>query len=298
MSDNSLPGFVCVGGAKCGTTSLYEYLRRHPEVFLPDQKELHFFSYPELKTRPNGPGMSSVLKGLISSEAQYRSLYREVQAGQIGGDISPSYLNEKNVPQRIVQLLGMVKIIILLRNPVERVFSQYMHLRRAAKEDLTLREAIAAEPQRAVAAWGDMWQYTNSAYASERVQRYIDFFGSHNVLVVLSEELRADPQKQFSFICRHIGISDNIPIDFSREFNKSGIPKYKFIARLIDASPVTNFAKAIIPRRLGSLIKRKIQEINTGNREDFPSDLKRELRELYREEISALERILKRSTGW
>lgn len=297
-SQSRLPDFVCVGGAKCGTTSLYEYLRAHPDIFLPNQKELHYFSYPELAQRPEGPGMRSVLKGLIATEEAYRAHYKGVGPSQIAGDISPSYLNESQAPARIKALLGPVRIIIMLRNPVERVISQYMHLRRAAREPLPFVEALAAEPERIAQRWGDMWHYTSSAYAAERTRRYIEAFGSERVLIVLLDDLREEPEATLGQIWRFLGVPENFSIDTTREFNRSGLPRSNLVARLIDASPIANFAKAVLPRRLGALLKRKVQEFNTGGQETIDPELRSKLRGMYQSEVIALEDTIGRKTGW
>lgn len=293
-----LPDFVCVGGAKCGTTSLYEYLRQHPQVFLPDQKELHYFSYPDLATRPEGPGMRTVLSGLIRTEDSYRAQFRQMKANQIAGDISPSYLNEETVPERIHALLGRVKIIVMLRDPVYRVVSQYMHLRRAAREPLDIAAALAAEPERLAAKWGDMWHYTASAFAAERLARYRQRFGTENVLVLLSDEMRADPAETMKRVCAFLNIEREFIFATDREFNRSGAPRSRLVARLVDASPVANFAKRLLPRRLGVVIKRNLQELNTGRKEEIPGEVISALRQLYADEIMALDQALDRPTGW
>lgn len=294
-----LPSFVCVGGAKCGTTSLYEYLRCHPKIFLPLQKELHFFSYPDLRFRTQGPGMHSVLKDLISSENQYRAQFSTMKPGMVGGDISPSYLNAPGAPDNIKALLGQnTKIIILLRNPVDRVISQYMHLRRAAREDLSLDEALEQESNRKKNNWGDMWLYKDSALAADRVRKYIETFGQNNVLILLSDQLREDPTSAVKEVCQFIGVSPKFEFNAAREFNKSGSPKSRILARLVDASPLASLAKSILPRRVGTIIKRKLQELNTGEKEPIPEHIKTQLLDYYSTEIDKIEEIICRKTGW
>lgn len=293
-----LPSFVCVGGAKCGTTSLYEYLRAHPKVFLPDQKELHYFSYPDLALRPEGPGMRAILAGLISTEAAYRAQYARMAPGKIGGDVSPSYLNEKAAPARIKALLGTPKIIIMLRNPVERVHSQYLHLRRAAREPLSFEAALAAEDERVAAGWGDIWHYTRSAYAADRIERYVACFGRENVLLVLSDDLQANAQSEMARVYRFLGLPDDVPTLVTQRANRSGLPRSRALARLIDASPAAVIAKRILPRRFGAMLKRRVQELNTGAKEPLDRHLRQRLAAVYAEEIARIERLIGRSTDW
>lgn len=242
--------------------------------------------------------MRSVLKGLISTETAYRAQFCAMRPDQVAGDISPSYLNEEQTAERIKALLGPVKIIIMLRNPVDRVISQYMHLRRAAREDLTLEQALRAEDERRAARWGDMWHYSASAYAAERVRRYFDTFGEENVLVVLADDLRRERKETLATLCRFIGVADCPDIDATREFNRSGLPRSKVIARLVDASPLASAAKAMLPRRLGVIIKRKLQDMNTGAKEEIPAEVRTALSALYADEITQLDALLRRPTGW
>lgn len=298
MTAQKLPGFVCVGGAKCGTTSLYEYLRGHPEVFLPDQKELHFFSSPDLLQRPNGPRMRSVLADIVTTEDEYRRHFAGMREGQIGGDISPSYLNSGHAPEAIRALLGSPKIIILLRNPVDRMFSQYMHLRRAAREELAFDDALAAEDARSAQGWGDMWLYRHSAHAAGRVRRYIETFQRENVLVVISEQMRDDLSATVRNILEFLGVDPDVELDLTGEFNKSGLPKSKALARMVDTGPLANLAKRIVPRRIGATVKRRLQEMNTGERIVLSREQKAQYLGEFGDDIRELETIIGRPTGW
>ena len=298
MTSSKLPQFVCVGGAKCGTTSLFEYLRGHPQIYLPPQKELHYFSATDLMQRPNGPRMRAVLDDIIKTEDAYRKQFAGMKEGQVGGDISPSYLNCPSAPDAIRALLGAPKILIMLRNPVDRMFSQYMHLRRAVREDLDFDHALAAEPQRESEMWGDMWLYRDSAHSADRVRKYFDVFGRGNVKVVLADDMRNDPRAEVRSILRFIDVDPEVSLDLSGEFNKSGLPKSRAIAKLTDASPLANLAKKIIPRRIGGIIKRKLQEMNTGERVVLSNEDRATYLSQFTEEIRQLEQLLGRSTGW
>lgn len=293
-----LPTFICAGGAKCGTTSLYEYLKQHPQIFLPDQKELHFFSYPELKKQPEGPGMREVLKGLCKTQEEYAGHYKKAKKGMISGDISPSYLVFPEAIPRMKAFLENPKIIIMLRDPVDRVFSQYMHLRRAAREELTFEKALEAEEQRKASNWGDMWHYTASGFYFEHVSNYINAFGRDNVMVILSHEMRKNPDKILQEVFQFIGVDPNFKVNTSEEFNRSGLPKSLFIARLTDASSFANLAKKIIPRKFGASLKRWIQNLNTGDKEVINPDTVQKLRSLYTEDIKKLETLIGKETGW
>lgn len=293
-----LPKFLCVGGAKCGTTSLYEYLKQHPEIFLPAQKELHFFSYPELSQNTNGPGMKHVLKDLIKDKGGYYKQYRTSDKNKVSGDISPSYLIYPKSIERIKKMLGDPKIIIMLRNPVERVYSQYLHLRRAAREDLTFEDALEAENARIDAGWGDMWHYKSSGFYSKYVSSYVDAFSIDNVHIILMDDLKSDPKRIISSVFDFIGVDSSIEVNLGEEYNKSALPRSKFIARMTEANYFTSIAKKVIPRNLGASIKRKVQNLNLGDKPIMNTETLENLKQFYKDDIRELEAIIERKTGW
>ena len=126
-----LPDFLGLGVQKGGTTTLHRLLERHPSVFLPPVKEVHYFSLHF------GEG-----------EAWYRHQFASAASGQRCGEVTPYYLFHPEVPQRVHALLPKARLIVLLRDPVERALSQYFHSRRLGFEPLPLEQALAVEPER------------------------------------------------------------------------------------------------------------------------------------------------------
>ena len=114
--------FVVVGVPKAGTSSLYEYLKVHPQIFLTKQKELHFFSREALQKSHAGKGDKMALKPIIKNWQDYNNLFIDKLENQIAGDISPSYFYFANESiSQIKKYLGSkIKIIIILRDPIER----------------------------------------------------------------------------------------------------------------------------------------------------------------------------------
>lgn len=130
MSDR-LPHFLGLGVQKGGTTSLQRLLEQHPNVFLPRAKELHYFSLHYAK-----------------GEAWYKTHFEEAGAKQLCGEITPYYLFHPEAHKRISQLLPQAKLIVLLRDPIDRALSQYFHSKRLGLEPLELEKALKAEDSR------------------------------------------------------------------------------------------------------------------------------------------------------
>ena len=148
-----IPNTIVIGAPKSGTTSLYHYLLQHPDIYLPEKKELHFFSHELLRLNANGPGDLNALKHICTNLQDYFSYFSAVNNESIVAEVSPSYLYYAQVSDPIYSSLGSIKIIVLLRNPIHKAFSQYMHLKRVNREKLSFFEALQVEEKRIQNGW-------------------------------------------------------------------------------------------------------------------------------------------------
>ena len=175
------PHFLGVGTQKGGTTTLYQLLKPHPEIYLPDNKEIHFFT-----------------KHYEQGECWYREQFSNAPAGCLRGEITPYYLFHEAVPERIRALRPEMKIIALLRHPVERTLSQYFHSCRWNLEPLSLEDALAAEGDRLASGHARSHQehsYLARSRYDQQLPRYFERFGRERVLVLRSEDLfDGDPE--------------------------------------------------------------------------------------------------------
>lgn len=185
-----LPDFLGLGTQKGGTTTLHQLLRRHPGIFLPPSKELHYFTvhYAE--------GVS-----------WYASHYAEAPLHCRCGDITPYYLFHPQAPGRIRDLLPNVKLIVLLRDPVERTLSQYFHAVRLGVEPLPLEQALVAEPRRLAGAEQSLAEagvrhlshqehsYLARSRYEQQLARYERLFAPEQLLVLRSEDLFSQPDR-------------------------------------------------------------------------------------------------------
>lgn len=173
-----LPHFLVLGTQKGGTTSLQKLLERHPGVFLPPCKEVHYFSL-----HADQPA------------SWYAAHYADARLGQRRGDITPFYLFHPQAPERIHRLIPRVRLIALLRDPVERALSQVFHAQRHGFETLAVNDALAAEPARL--ASGDPYSFQKHSYLArsrylEQLERYEALFPRRRLLVLKSEDLFND----------------------------------------------------------------------------------------------------------
>lgn len=197
--------FLIIGAQKCGTTSLYHYLTQHPQIVSATRKEVHFFD----------------LNYSLGLE------WYKTQLGQgdcpdcLYGEASPYYIFHPQVPQRVYQLFPQVKLIVLLRNPVDRAISHYYHeFNRLKAENLSLEEAIACEPERLkgelekLDADPNYYSYNHQHYTYlsrglylEQLHRWMKLFPKEQFLILSSEEFWENPDRAltdvFEFLHLH-----------------------------------------------------------------------------------------------
>ena len=192
-----LPDFLGLGTQKGGTTSLQKLLERHPGVYLPPCKEVHYFSLHAQQPA-----------------SWYAAHYGEARRGQRRGDITPYYLFHPQAPDRIRTLLPKAKLIVLLRDPLERALSQVFHARRHGFETLEVADALAAEPQRL--ASGDPFSIQKHSYVArsrylEQLDRYEALFPSRQLLVLKSEDLFNNTERVWDTIQKFLKL-EAIPL--------------------------------------------------------------------------------------
>jgi hypothetical protein len=294
-----LPNLVVAGAPKCGTTSLYHYLKQHPEVYLPSRKELHYFTRAELARDAAGPGDTTVLQHLCAGRAAYEAEYSAAGDQRVLGDISPSYFDFAEVAPDIRRELGEARIVILLRDPIAKAFSQYMHLVRDGREPLAFYQALQAEAGRTRQGWSMIWRYAGSSRYAARVRHYLDAFGAERVRVYRFEDFIADPQATLTDLWHWLGIDLSIRPDTTRAINVSSRPRSRLVASLISKrSPLAALARALVPAELRGRVTEAVRGLNAGARGRVDERSAAYLREQFREDVQETEALLGRALGW
>lgn len=289
--NNVLPDFLIVGASKSGTSSIFHYLKQHPKIFLSDvQKEGRYFS--QMKGNFSGPGDSGVDKTITPDLEHYKTLFKNYNNEKTAGDISPEYLyfHEKAIPL-IKKVLGAdTKIIIILRSPVERAFSGYMHFKRDKRENLSFEEALEKEEERKQKNWIWAWQYKNSGLYYEQVKAYLDNF--RNTKVIVFDEFREQPQKILSEICEFIGVNPDFEFDTSYKYNVSGDPKNPVLYKLETSRRMVNFIKKLVPQKAVHFLKNRFTGEKQMMRQEMNPETRRQLVEFFRDDVRKLEELI------
>lgn len=279
------PDFFIVGAAKSGTTSLYEYMKQHPKVFLPEQKEPHFFG--EMKP----PGTHH-----INNENDYYDLFRGAPVNAVVGEASTSYLYSPDAASRIKKFKPDSKIIIILRNPVDRAYSMYRHQVRDGFETLSFEEGLVEEDKRIKEEWHYGYHYYSGGVYAWQVEEYYSLFGKENVKVYIFEEFKKTPNVILKDIFNFLNIENTVEIETTQVHNISNKPKnLKLNTFLKQKNPIKELLKKVMPFNLRNKIKRFLVNRNMKTGYDKMSvETRKSLINKYQPEIEKLEKTLNR----
>ena len=240
------PNFIIAGFPKCGTTSLFHYLKQHPEIFMPKQKELHFFTQPQIFKLNKGPKDKVVKQPHIKSEKEYLGLFKSVKDEVAVGDASPSYINYPENFGMIKQYLNDPKVIVIVRDPIDRAYSNYLHLKRELRETMDFFRALKNEDNRREESYSDFWYYRfNSTYYKKILMAKKTF---SNVLVLTAEEFKRNPEITLKKVYSFLGVKLIVKKQaLETKFNVGGYYKKNFITSLLfQPSRFKNALKKII----------------------------------------------------
>jgi hypothetical protein len=292
----AMPNFLIIGFEKAGTTSVYHYLKQHPQVFVSPTKETNFFIYegqnPEIL--PYLPAGLPVIKSLNA----YRALFEDVSEHKAIGEASPLYLADPRAAKQIQHYLPKARLIAILRDPAERAYSAYWMRVRDGRETRSFEQAVEQElagrlddslevERRHYVRWG--------LYA-KHLKAYLSSFDRSQLAIHLFDDLQADPGEFMRALFRFLEVDDDFTPDTSVRYNASGVPRRKFLRPLFGKSAVTRTLKRALPAPL-SRRAASIQEAWRSRelaKPPLPSNLRRQLVAGYRSDILELQRIIGR----
>ncbi len=285
-----LPNFLIVGAAKSGTTSLYEYLRTHPQIFMSKRKEPAHFE-------PKAGG--------ITSWEEYCRLFEGADGFRRVGEASVSYLMSPEAPERIERALGKdLDIIVLLRNPVDMAYSNWGHQVREGYEKLDFLAALHDEERRlndsdfsqTAGRWIYDMSYAFRAAYSAQVQRYLDRFGRDRVHIYLFEEFFRPGLALYPQLLRTLGV-DPHHCAAEEAHNRAGTVRSVFARRVLTERMTWKEPfKLVIPAALRARMMDSLARFNRVDQALAPMSMeaRRYLKAKLRQDVEALSGLLGR----
>lgn len=293
------PDFQIVGAPKCGTTALYEYLAQHPDVFVPHAKELHFF------------GTDLVLPGMEISEQDYLNLFTGAGNQQRIGHASGWYLFSTEAANEISQFNPAIKIIIMLRNPLEMIYSLHSQRLYSGTEHLEdFQQAIEAEADRRTGVRPPNYSwirrglfYLEVAKYSEQVKRYLDIFGWDKTKVIIFEDFQKNPREIYREVCEFLTVGTGFEPSF-KFVNANKRARSKLVRDLLDRQPpaiVQQVGRMILSSGQRRKLYQTLKQLNSDERPRPPMDpdLRRCLQAHFLADVERLSDLLGRDlTHW
>lgn len=288
----TLPNFVVIGAAKSGTTALYHYLGQHPEVYMSPQKETNFFAFEGQKVDFRGPGDEGISQSSITDLVAYREQFAGVSGETAVGEASPWYLYLPSTAGNMRRHIPEARLIVILRNPVDRAFSSYLHLRREGQEKLSFEEGLAVEEERIEQNWEPLWHYRKAGLYAAQVKRFLDLFGRDRIRFYLYEDFNADPGSVLRDIYESLEVDSSFESCTSVRHNVTGVPRNQFLWRLIrEGNPIEKAAGALVPTRYRTGLKRVLIQ-RLLKKPALSPETRRSLGSYYREDILHLQDLI------
>lgn len=265
------PHFIVLGGHKCGTSSLHNYLAQHPEIYMPRIKGTDFF---------NREGSSET----ITSIEKYQAFYQEMTNEKIAGEVSSVYLYSKGACDAIKKYLPEAKLIAVLRNPVERAFSHFNQLPETKKRDRNFSEIF------------DEKKVLRNGFYSTPLNMYFDSFGRNRIKILLFDSLRNDKKYFFYSIFQWVGVNPNFMPDTSIVTRQGGEIKNQAVKNIFNGNNILHSTAGFLLRPFTTPDQRRDLYKKTKNmfmqKNELPEQLRKQLIDFYREDILQLQDIL------
>ena len=279
------PDFLVIGAYKSGTTALQESLRAHPEIFVPT-KGPSFFAFDEAPAidRPLPPKT-------VRSWQAYQALFAEAPEGAVLGEVSPEYLANPWACGRVLERVPDVRLVAILRNPVERAFSDYLMYVRDGDEKDDFAGALAAQDERRRAG-SPTGYYLETGFYGRQLRPYFEAFPRERIQIHLFEDFAADPDAVLGQLFAFLGVDPSLGEAPERAVNVSGVPRNAVVGAAVRGGRrVAPLVPEAVRRRAKAALARGL------DRPALDADARRRLVEVYREDVAELERLLGRSLG-
>ncbi|MBY0359195.1 MAG: sulfotransferase domain-containing protein [Candidatus Obscuribacterales bacterium] len=230
-----LPNFIIFGAPKCGTTSLYNYLQQHPQIFLPLKKEPNYF----------------ITRDVVKSTAQdYAALFDPVRDEKAVGEASIHYLSSLEAPALIKKKLPDVRLIAILRDPAERIHSEYTFLKSLGSEKSPDLWYAVEKEDRHLRYHGGGWapRYVRKSLYFEQLRRYYDLFDPKQIKIYLYEDIRDNPKDVVRSAFEFLDVDQTFEVQATYKFNETRVIRNQALdALLTKFGPANSLRKLLKP---------------------------------------------------
>ena len=272
-------GIFIVGAAKTGTTSLHYYLNEHPEILMSSEKEPDYFSDKEILDQGLYYG-----KSRIDSLIKYNNLFLKRDKEKFLGDASVSYLFYPEISERIKEYNPESKIIIMLRDPIDRAFSHYLMDYSLGLTSKSFEEEFKNQVSLNFQQYFLLGNYYN------QVKKYLEVFETKNVHIIWYSEFKKNTEKELQKVIKFIGLNTDFKVDFNKVYNSFSMPKNNIIRKIYSVVWLRKILTFIFSKKLVNLIKSIL--FNKGRKPKLSEEIREVLFSYYKSDIEDLEQLL------
>ncbi len=236
-----LPNFLIIGAHKAGTTSLYAYLKTHPQIFMPEIKEARFFAFD-----PKNPDHIKKVPKIfpITTLNNYSELFGQVKDEIAIGEASPEYLNSEYAARNIYKHIPNVKLVVSLRNPIDRAYSQFLMAHRAGEfSNMKINDYMFS------------YEDEKKGFYYPKLKKYFDIFGRDQIKVILFDDLVSETDNTVKEVFKFLNVSESFTPDISTIHNQGGITKSRIIYNISKNKKLKVLIKTYMPHLLVSVLK-------------------------------------------
>jgi len=305
------PNFLVIGAAKCGTTSLYHYLKQHPDVYMSPIKEPNHFSTDinpvefsseyklyeksknlDIERYVNGDMKADQWGAYVHNKEQYLKLFRFAENKKAIGEISNSYLYSKVAASRIRSEYPDMKIVAILRQPAERAYSHYMANLRDGRTTLSFREEVEFDDAKTRHGWGISHLYFELGLYAEQIQRYTSVFPGNQIKIYLFDQLKENNKALAADLFQFLGLETAGDIHYDEKFNEARVPKSPLLVKTITQTGIKRKIFRALPEGWKESIKSAF--FKKGAVPRLSAEDRKWMTERYKDDILHLQEILGR----
>jgi hypothetical protein len=308
------PNFFIVGTLKAGTTSLHRYLDQHPDIYMSPMKEPCYFwlemrpenwapsqrargyrSLAETQKYLRGPMDKQCSGGIVCEWDDYLKLFAAATTQRAVGEATVGYMVSKGAAAAIAARFPRAKLIMVLRSPAERAFSQYLHCRTVGATSAPFRDHVRACLRHGGEGIGIHQPFLEVGFYAAQVERYLDHFPRKQIGIWIYEETRKDPREFLRQVFRFLEVDDSFSPDMTTRHNEPRVPRLAATGKPLRWARMTEFSRRILPAPIRIALRDAVYR-QPGSVAMDPADRALML-DFYRSDIHKLEGILGRDLG-
>ncbi|WP_299413470.1 sulfotransferase [Acaryochloris sp. IP29b_bin.148] len=287
-----MPNFLIIGAAKSGTTSLYSYLNQHPQIYMSPVKETNFFAFKDEKVAFKGP--NDMQQTYITSIREYQSLFEDVTDEIAVGEASPMYLRVPKAAYNIKRYLPTVKLITILRNPVDAAYSRFRSYVIRKERITSFSKALEAEEERINHGWSPRWFYKQQGFYYSQLKKFYELFDYSQLKVYLYDDLISNPNHVLYDIYKFLQVNEAFKANVATISNRTLNPRSLTLYRTIHGkNRIGQTIKPVLGKRPIKSFIPFLDSVNMAKKaRPLSIETRKRLVQVYKNDISSLQNLI------